>query len=109
MTHENPLLKSITTTLKTKFKDLYKQRLKQLILFGSQARGDAQFDSDIDILVVLKGEVNPVQEIKNNSNFISELCLKYDAVINCFYLPESRLNQEDDLFINNVKKDGILL
>lgn len=109
MTNKNNQLISITETLKTQFQHLYQQRLKQLILFGSQARGDAQEDSDIDILVVLKGEVNPVREIKNNSDFISKLCLEYDAVINCFYLSENRLNQEDDLFISNVKKDGVLL
>jgi predicted nucleotidyltransferase len=27
-----------------------------MVLFGSQARGDANADSDIDVLVVLKGQ-----------------------------------------------------
>ena len=31
---------------------------EKVILFGSQARGDATPDSDIDLLVVMPGEVN---------------------------------------------------
>jgi len=32
--------------------------LERIILFGSQARGDASPDSDIDLLVIMPGEVN---------------------------------------------------
>jgi uncharacterized protein len=32
------------------------EKLEAVILYGSQARGDARPDSDIDILVVLKGK-----------------------------------------------------
>ncbi|MBF2056523.1 MAG: nucleotidyltransferase domain-containing protein [Cyanobacterium sp. T60_A2020_053] len=107
-TVKNHSLEPIIKTLKNQFIQIYNHRLTHLILFGSQARGDAQQYSDIDILVVLKGNVNCVEEIKSNSNLISNLCLDYDAVINCFYISESRLN-EDSLFINNIKKEGLLL
>jgi predicted nucleotidyltransferase len=33
-------------------------RVHRLILFGSVARGQARWDSDIDVLVVLEGEVD---------------------------------------------------
>jgi predicted nucleotidyltransferase len=33
-----------------------------MVLFGSQARGEADADSDIDVLVVLKGEVRRFHE-----------------------------------------------
>jgi uncharacterized protein len=33
-------------------------RLSELILFGSRARGDAEPDSDMDVLVVLDGPVS---------------------------------------------------
>lgn len=100
---------NIAKELKEQFSLIYKRRLSKLILFGSQARGDATPDSDIDILVVLKNEINPVQEIKRNSSLISEMCLKYDALINCFYMSELEFNQKDSLLIKNIKKDGILL
>jgi predicted nucleotidyltransferase len=36
----------------------YGARLKDLVLFGSMARGDATPDSDIDLLVVLEGPID---------------------------------------------------
>ena len=34
----------------------YRSRIESIILFGSVARGEAKEDSDIDILVVWKGD-----------------------------------------------------
>lgn len=100
---------AITEKLKQEFKQIYLERFSKLMLFGSQAREDAKTDSDIDILVVLKGEVNPVEEIMRNSYLISELCLEYNVLINCFYLSEAKLKEEDKPLIKNIKKDAILL
>lgn len=102
-------IKEIIEDLKQQLTAIYGDRLCQLILFGSLARGDAKPDSDIDILVVLKDDVNPVDEIENNSYFISNFCLKYDQDISCFYLAENKLKLENNLFIQNIKKDGIIL
>ena len=52
-------LQPILTRLKKELTDLYGDRLQHLTLFGSQARGDAEPGSDIDVLVVLKSPVNP--------------------------------------------------
>lgn len=53
----NPKIQQIIQKLKIEFEELYQNRLVTLILFGLQARGDADIDSDIDVLVVLKGTV----------------------------------------------------
>ncbi|MEG4009714.1 nucleotidyltransferase domain-containing protein [Microcoleus sp. Pol11C1] len=55
----NDKLKNILMQLRSHFEQLYGDRLTQMVLYGSQARSDARPDSDIDILVVLKGQVNP--------------------------------------------------
>ncbi|MBE9119156.1 nucleotidyltransferase domain-containing protein [Lusitaniella coriacea LEGE 07157] len=54
----NQKLKSILNQLRSHFEQIYGDRLVKMVLFGSQARGDARPDSDIDVLIVLKGEVN---------------------------------------------------
>jgi uncharacterized protein len=109
LTIKNEKLFTITDELKRELTKIYQDQLSKLILFGSQARGDANPYSDIDILVVLKDEINPVEEINRNSYLISEMCLKYDVLINCFYITESNLNNDNKLLIKNIKKDGILL
>ena len=44
--------------------DLYgEERYAGLILYGSYARGEADEGSDVDLLLLLEGEVDPVKEI----------------------------------------------
>jgi uncharacterized protein len=52
--------------------------LQHLTLFGSQARGDAEPGSDIDVLVVLKSPANPGEEIKRTGKAIADLSLDYN-------------------------------
>ena len=102
-------IEKITTILKQKFSHIYQDRLDKLILFGSQARGDARKHSDIDILVVLRDDINPVTEIKRNNDLISDICLEYDEDINCFYIGVRELDNPDNLLWNNIQKEGIIL
>ena len=71
-------LQLILTRLKQELTDLYGDRLQHLTLFGSQARGDAEPGSDIDVLVVLKSPVNPGEEIKRTGKAIADLSLDYN-------------------------------
>ena len=57
----------------------------------SRARGDAESDSDIDVLVVLHGSVDAVEEIRRTSGIVSNLCLEYEVVISCVFNGSSSL------------------
>ena len=55
------------------------ENIEKIILFGSKARGDAQQDSDIDILVVVK---DGGRELKNKITDIAfDIILKYNVDI----------------------------
>ena len=56
---------------------LYGDRLVKVILYGSHARGEAHQESDVDVLVVLRGEVCVHDEIKRTNSLVSDLLLKY--------------------------------
>ena len=47
------LTTDIRDALRDRFRDAFGDRLHQLVLYGSYARGDATPESDIDVLVVL--------------------------------------------------------
>jgi predicted nucleotidyltransferase len=87
----------------------YQNNLEQVILFGSEARGEATLESDIDILIVLKKQFNYYQEVKKVSQIISELCLKYNRLISCCFATSEQLKNDNSAFYRNIKKEGIKL
>ena len=76
-------------------------------LYGSQARGDAMPGSDIDVLVVLAGQVDSVEEIERVSPITAALSLEHDIVISCVYISEKRYVQENTPLLLNVRREGI--
>jgi len=105
----NHKLKNILMQLRSHFEQLYGDRLTQMVLYGSQARGDARPDSDIDILVVLKGQVNPGEEIKRTSHIRADLSLQNDEVISCLFMDEQRFTHYNGPLLRNIRKEGIAL
>ena len=52
-------LEKIITEFRQALEQIYGDKLINLVLYGSQARGDATEDSDIDMMVILKSPVSP--------------------------------------------------
>jgi predicted nucleotidyltransferase len=53
-----PIIKEVKETLE----EIYGERLKGVILYGSHARGDAEEGSDIDFIILLEKAKTPVIE-----------------------------------------------
>ena len=102
-------LQTILRELRQELSAFYGERLTRLVLFGSQARNEATINSDIDILVVLKGEVEPGIEISRTSNLIADLSLTYDVVISCIFISEFQFAMEQSPLMLNVRQEGITL
>ncbi|MGD1907948.1 MAG: nucleotidyltransferase domain-containing protein [Leptolyngbyaceae cyanobacterium] len=102
-------LESVLATLKQHLLLQYRDRLNQVVLFGSYARQEATADSDVDILIVLDDPVDPSAEIRQTSEFIAELCLEHDLLISRFFLPKSRYETENSPLMRNIRQEGIAL
>ncbi len=108
----NTTLKSIQPTLhelNLGLKELYGDRLAYITLYGSQARNEATPDSDIDILVVLHGNVQPCTEISNTGEIISKLSLQYDTVLSCLFISEKEYLNHISPLLLNIRREGINL
>ena len=102
-------IKPILQKIKQSLIDLYQDKLEAIILYGSQARGDANEFSDIDILVILKYQINPYQEIDKTSQVIYEICRNYDVLISRHFISSEKFKNTNNPFLGNVKKEGIHL
>lgn len=82
----------------------------EIILFGSQARGDARSDSDWDILVLLdKQRVSPA-DIDEVAFPLRELGWDFGETINTVLYTKEEWNQDAaSPFYENVTRDGIRL
>ncbi|MBD2258829.1 nucleotidyltransferase domain-containing protein [Pseudanabaena sp. FACHB-2040] len=103
---QHPQLTEILDQLQAYLKNLYSERLERLMLFGSRAHQEAEPDSDIDVMVVLKGEIDPWIEIERTGEFISDLCLTYSVVICNVFVSASRYQSQGNALIRNVYQEG---
>ena len=82
----------------------------QVILFGSQARGDAHKDSDWDLLVLLdKDRITP-EDYDMYSYPFWELGWKIDEMIHpTIYTKKDWLSKANPVFRANVERDGVVI
>jgi len=81
---------------------------EKVILFGSQARGDARPDSDWDLLVLLNKEKRNFNEDYDNFAYpFAELGLRYDALINAKIYAAKEWEMHPSIFRYNVEREGI--
>lgn len=99
MTH--PKLKEILECIKNELRLRYGKRLAEVRLFGSQARGDANEDSDIDLLVVLRDkEVHISREQDLFFTFKYDLETEYGVLIQMLFSNAKRVkNSTSTLYV----------
>ncbi len=102
-------LEEILVQVKQQFREIYQQNLVDLILFGSQAIGEANLESDIDILVILKTAKPPQEKHKKTIDFISDMCIEYGALVSCVYISEKQFKYEKSPLLLNIHREGIIL
>jgi len=101
-------LQAILSELHLRLAQVYGARLEKLVLYGSRARGDAEPDSDIDVLVVLKGgkERSP-DEKRRTSELRAEICLRNSVVISLMYVSVDDYHHDDEPLLMNARREGI--
>lgn len=93
--------------LRSALERLYGDRLRQVILYGSQARGEANEDSDVDVVVVLAGSIVPGREIDRMLDLVVELNEKYGTLISVYPVSEENYQATQSPLLINVRREGV--
>lgn len=101
--NRNQLLKRIKSNLRA----VYDDRLRGIVLYGSEARGEAAPESDIDLLVLLDGPVVLGQELEIIIRALYPLQLEIDRPIHVSPVNADTYWAGEFALYRNVKKEGI--
>jgi uncharacterized protein len=97
----------VLSELRRELARLLGDRFEAAYLFGSRARGEQRPDSDVDVLVVVRGPFDYGDLIRRTSESVSALSLKYDLVISRAFVSKERFEQERSPFLENVRREAV--
>lgn len=87
----------------------YGDRYKGMVLFGSYARGDAHEGSDVDLLLLLDGDVESWREYLEVEPLVWPLSLESGYVLSVFPVPIEAYLEPRKPFLMNARKEGVSL
>lgn len=71
----------LLAAIKSRLVEAHGPRLRGVVLYGSEARGEARPDSDIDILVLLEGPIDFGRDLRKNIEALYDLVLAWERPI----------------------------
>ena len=104
------LTNAISTELINGLQDILADKLLAVVLYGSVAREENTLDSDVDIAVIIQGNMNENEKDK----FISwnaDLDIKHNKVFSIVDIEKELMDKWGDVvpFYKNIKTEGIVL
>jgi predicted nucleotidyltransferase len=99
-------VRSLLGDLKADLKTVLRDRLEDLVLFGSYSRGDYSRYSDIDLIILVKDELTR-SENATVDELVARYSLRHDIVISGLVYPISTYQNINTPFFLNVREEGI--
>ncbi len=100
-------LTGILARLRLGLRRIYGDRLKGVYIFGSQARGEATPDSDLDVLIVLDPLDDYDAEIARTSHLISSLSLDCGTSLSRVFVSQAQWAEGQTAFLQNVREEAV--
>ena len=102
-----PVIHDILNELKAGLQLTYGEKLKGVFLFGSYARGDADSESDCDILVVLEAFSRSALEVDRTAALAADVSLKHGVTVSLVFMREREWLHGDTPFLSNVRDEAV--
>jgi len=95
------------TELKAGLARIYGSRLKGVYVYGSYARGEADSESDVDILVILNEFDHYALEVDRTGPLVSKTSLKYGVSVSRVFVSEQDWLERETPFLANAREEAI--
>lgn len=95
--------------VKDSLRAAYGARFERLILFGSTARGEATVDSDIDLMLVLHGDVDVSKEIRKIVDQTYDIDLRRGTLTSVVPIALGDFLTRGSPLLMNVRREGVVV
>lgn len=102
-------ISQILNHVRDKITLLYGNRFVSLRLYGSYARNEARKDSDVDLLLVLKDDVDRYSENWKLSDLVLEILKSYGVFTSFVVLSQNEYDKADWPLLASIENEAIVL
>lgn len=90
--------------------NIFQNNISMIILYGSMARNEATNESDIDIAIIIKNEMDN-QIKKRFIRWAADMDMRYEKVFSIVDIQEDNMKKWESVlpFYQNIRKEGIVL
>src|SRR5829696_8788340 len=99
-------IRKVMKELKEGLIRIYGDKLKELYLYGSYARGDYRQSSDVDVMILLSDFKNYWEEINRTSELIQNVSLDHKILVSRIFITEEKWNRSDTPLLENIHHEG---
>ncbi len=100
-------LKYLVGRVKEELVRRYGRGIDRVLLYGSQARGEAEEGSDIDLLVVVDESLDAREVRRSLNDLLLEILLEEGELVSVIVVPRNTFDHYNSPLLVNIRREGV--
>lgn len=110
--YDDSRLDDILGEIKKSYITAYQDKLCEVILYGSYARGDQNPESDIDVVAIVNdNRLNVQNALKQVWKDAADIGLEHDVIVSPLAIPLSEYQEYQDVYLlyKKIRDEGVII